>query len=158
MNCEASLSRFESEPQLAEHPALRPQVARALLAAASSLLLPLLTLHTRLGTDSEVRPIPELGPFSDAIDGALRREIADLAPDEARRSIDRRAEPGGGGPAGNELREAYSDLCHALASGTPQGESADRLTTLLSETDFLVDAVDTIGHLLASRSTSGIAG
>ncbi len=154
INSEAAAQRWSAEPA---HPsALSAAQVDGLLAAVRSLMHSVLTLHAWLPADPErARRLggagrPQLAALADAFDRALAAVAALLR--------------GGGTPGGTlpPLRDLHAELAALNAEPAAAGNAEPKETAaepklgpeaavLVEETDLLVNAVDTLGHLVGLR-------
>jgi uncharacterized membrane protein YccC len=128
-DAEASLDRMLGEPRRTH--GISEEAALGILAASRRVGFAILSLNAHYA-HAEHRKRPGLEPFANALDDGLRASIEGLRENRA--------------PAAYaHLREAYRALEEALKA------SSDRdAAMLLSESDALVDAVNTIAELVRS--------
>ena len=133
-DAQASLDRAVAEPTR-----LRPntELALSVLAAARRIVVVLHALRTTLQDTSEHVSLPEIEP--------VRRAVVTALTDLARAADDRM-------PVQlPDLREEQHRLEELADAGS--GLQARRLGLVAAHLDPLVDAVDTVGHLLGATST-----
>jgi uncharacterized membrane protein YccC len=135
-NAQASLDRAAGEP-----PRLRPntEVAQSVLAGSRRIIIVLHALRTTLQDTGEQLALPEVAPAAVDIVAALR-ELAD--------AVEK------GRPAQlPDLREQQQRL-ERLADDNGSNLRARRLGLVAAHLDPLVDAVDTVGHMLGGTLTA----
>lgn len=139
-DAQASLDRARAEPER-----VRPdvEVPMSLLGAARRIVISLHALRTTLQDTVEHEPLPEVASARDEVVQALR----DLA-DGVRHG--RRVEL-------PDLRGAQHEL-ERLADVSPDSLRGRRLALVAAHLDPLVDSIDTLAHVLADRSSAGVAG
>ncbi|MGH9298341.1 MAG: FUSC family protein [Acidimicrobiales bacterium] len=158
-NAEASVERMAAEPDrsLREAP-LTVETARGVIAAARRVAVSLLTLHSHL-PDEKATAIPSVDGLRAAVAGRIRHNAADLralvppSPAEAgthgvlamvgRSPASRRSHPR---HDRRSLRLLHGTFAESLAGQQLADERSAPL--LISETDLLVDSVNTISELL----------
>ena len=121
-NARTSVDRLLTEPVSDEMP---PRTALAVIASMQLYAQSVMTLHARLPLPSDP-PVPQVAALAEEVAAAMR-SLADRLRGRSR------------GPGELSLRESQTALRAAL------GGTQDLLVT---ETDAMVDAVDTIHHLL----------
>jgi uncharacterized membrane protein YccC len=134
-NAQASLDRLLGEPARYR---ILPDVAMGVVAAVQRYAQAALTLHAHLPEGAEAA-IPEVRTLADQLDAALHALAVAV----------RAAEPH---PPLPPLRQTQLDLAEQLHAHQERHGDA-RLATVtmhvvLVETDAMVDAVDTVGHVL----------
>jgi uncharacterized membrane protein YccC len=141
-NAEAAADRWMSEP--GGHGRLARETVLGVLAAIRSYLQGVLTLHARLPDTGVARPA--LNDFADDLDDAMSTVAVCLR-------------AGGSPTSWPPLRTAQQTLAEDLGVGQTTGPPLDRQAVVLaSETDVMVNAVDTIGHLIAVKPPAPGAG
>ncbi|HET6909640.1 MAG TPA: FUSC family protein [Mycobacteriales bacterium] len=135
-DAQASLDRALAEPAR-----LRPEteVALSVLAGARRVVITLHALRSTLQDTNEHVALPELTSLRNDVATALR-ELSAAAADERAPQL----------PA---LREAQGDI-ERLADAEPQTLRGRRLALTAAHLDPLVDAIDTVGHVLSEHSLS----
>jgi uncharacterized membrane protein YccC len=135
-NSEAALDRMELEPPRLHQAGIPLDTARGILAAARRFVLGVLTLHAHApAADAPGRP--DLAALAGALDAAMAWVAEGL-----------RGRPGGGRPEG--LRGLHDALVRA-------GDADARAALLASETDLMVDSVNTLSELVLGRETAPAA-
>jgi uncharacterized membrane protein YccC len=127
-NAEASVARWLAEP--AGHGQLGPEVVSGILAAVRRFVQGTLALHSELPANGS--PLPALDTLADEVDEALGAVGAALRTGE-----------------GNGWLPRLRDRQLELAANLPSANGATQV--LASETDLIVDAVDTLGHLVGLK-------
>ncbi len=130
-NAEASVARWLAEP--AGHGQLVPEAVSGILAAVRRFVQGTLALHAEL-PDRGI-PVRQLGALADDVDEALGAVGAVL----------RTGEGGGWLP---RLRERQLELVASLGPALTNQDGNGKAEVLASETDLIVDSVDTLGHLV----------
>ena len=162
-NAELSLARMASEPARSRRDApLDLDRAGGIAAAARRSSLSLLTLHARLPGTTDP-PFPAVSRFARQLVARMRREAAQLRDLVRRSAVSESPEAlfalGGRSAAapetqldhlGRELREAHNELVADLAG--VGGRDPVELQLLTTETDELVDAVNSISRLVAAQA------
>lgn len=133
-NAEASVDRWLAEP--ARHD-LDPEVARGVLAAVRPYVQAALTLHVHLPPAGPVRPaVAVLANQVDKAMGTVAAALRSGSPDQPL----------------PQLRAAQLDLVTQLGvdpiATLDQGSPDNDTVVLVSETDLMVNAIDTLGHLV----------
>ena len=126
---------------LAEPARLRPRtdVATSVLAASRRTVVVLHALRTTLQDAKDLSPLPEVAPVGADVVTALR-ELADAVRESRAAQL----------PA---LREGQQELVE-IAATSQAGVRQRRLGIVAAHLDALVDAIDTIGHVLADDDRS----
>ncbi len=162
-NAELSLARMAGEPARSRRDApLDLDRVGGILAAARRSSLSLLTLHARLPGTTDP-PVAAVGRFARALVARMRHDAAHLRELVPRSSVGESAEVlfslvGRSAPPPStrhdhperELREAHNELVDAL-SGAGGRDPVER-QLLTTETDELVDAVNSISRLVAAQA------
>jgi uncharacterized membrane protein YccC len=132
-DAQASLDRALAEPS---H--LRPETdaAASALAGARRIVITLHALRTTLQDNTEHVPVPEVQPLTRDVVAALRELAAATAEQRP--------------PCLPALREAQHTL-ESLAEAEPLTLHGRRLALVAAHLDPLVDAIDTVGHVLGDR-------
>jgi len=138
-NAEASVDRWLREA--ARHPGSSPEPLRAdqalgILAAVRRYVWGALALHSRLTSTSTARV--GLDRLGDEVDGALATVAATLRTGSAPTGF----------PALRSTQVALAARLLATSSSAREAARADVDAVLASETDLMVDAVDTLAHLV----------
>jgi hypothetical protein len=129
MAAEASFDRAIAEPRRA---ASDTDTAAGVLAATRRIVFELHALRATIDDTSELVALPEVADIRDAIAGALHDLAAGRTPDVSR------------------LRERQQAL-EADPSDDLQSLAARRRALVAAHLDPLVDSVDTLAHVLATR-------
>lgn len=135
-NTEASLQRLQAEPARAG--ALDGELVTGIAAAARRIALGVLTLHANL-PDATARPLPQLGGLARSLDEILVADAQSLRSDRP---------TSGAADSARRLRAEHEQLRAALSREEPQA------AIVVSETDLLVDGVNTTTELLHRRTTT----
>ncbi len=139
-NAEASVDRWMAEPAAQ---GLSPDLARGILAAVRPYVQAVLTLHLHLPPAGP--PRPEVG----ALANQVRRATAAVAAVLRRGSSTQPLPP---------LRTVQLNLAAQLGASPTHRDGAaldDQTVVLVSETDAMVNAVDTLGDLAGLQPTPG---
>jgi uncharacterized membrane protein YccC len=139
---EASLQRMADEPARSRHDAtIDLPVARGILAACRRIALSLLTLQAHL-PDQGASPLPEAQELTSQLVEAMQSVANALSGPTYGRGALRPADP--------KLRATHDRLAHEIEACPHSGQG--RLPVFLTETDLLVDAVNTTADVLARSS------
>jgi uncharacterized membrane protein YccC len=131
-NAEASVSRMLNEPS--HHGGLDGQAAVGIVSGVHRYVLGAVTLFVHL-PDVARRPISELGPLTDELKAAMS-------------SLASCVRSGAPEPTRFALRQTHVVFTKAIETRRPPTEDGP---TVVTETDLMVDSVDAIAELLASR-------
>lgn len=154
-NAELSVEKMASEPSRSRKEALVDlEQARGVIASARRASLSLLTLQAHV-PDREASGFPSVADFSDALVGRMRQNAARLRqkvpePPAVVGAVSRwRSADDGDSEKDYSLREARNALVRHLPA--PAEDADIGLHLLLTETDELVDAVNSTSALLHSQ-------
>ncbi|HEX6476435.1 MAG TPA: FUSC family protein, partial [Acidimicrobiales bacterium] len=135
-NAEASVTRMLSEPS--RHGGVDGQIALGIVSGIHRYVLGAVTLFVHL-PDVVRRPLPALEPLTDDLDAAMSCLASSVRTGDPPPQLDVRR-------AHMAFTRAIDERRHGAA-----GSDASDATAVVTETDLMVDSVDGMAELLASR-------